>query len=243
MNTTVFLGIDTATSLGGVALVSEVGIIAAYGADVRGAHGPRLMRAVERVLADASLRLADLAGIGVSIGPGSFTGLRVGVATAMGLGRAADLPLFPVPTLETLAWGVPHPAGAVVAPTLKSRRNEVYGAVYRVVSGDEGMALETVLAPLAATPADFLIELQRLDVPVVVAGDGAWMVLSSPDRDARLVAAPAFCQAPSAPVVAWRAAAMHAAGLHTPRHLVTPFYLKASQAEITWAERQAKATS
>jgi len=243
----VFLGIDTATSLGGVALVSGTGIVAAYGADVRGAHGPRLMGAVERVLADADLALDDLTGIGVSIGPGSFTGLRVGVATAMGLGRAADLPLFPVPTLETLAWGVPHPAGALVAPTLMSRRNEVYGAVYRVVhrviGGEEGMALETVLAPVAATPADWLTELQRLDSPVVVAGNGAEMVLAGPDRDARVAAAPAFCQAPGAAVVAWSAARMHTAGAHTPRHLVTPFYLKASQAEIAWAERQAKAAS
>ena len=79
------LGIETATRTGGVAIVSEEGVIAEYTLNIEVAHAERLMSTVERVLKDTGLTLSAIDGFGVSIGPGSFTGLRIGLATVKGL--------------------------------------------------------------------------------------------------------------------------------------------------------------
>jgi tRNA threonylcarbamoyladenosine biosynthesis protein TsaB len=227
------LGIDTATALGGIAIAGPDGLIAEYAVGVQGTHATRLMAALERLLGDAGLVLAELAGIGVSIGPGSFTGLRVGVASAMGLARAANLPLLPVPTLEALAWGVPRPAGAAIATVITARRDEVYGAVFGATAS---AGLEPLLAPCALTPAALLAELNRLGRPLVVAGSGTPALLAAGVPACALTAAPAVFWQPRAAVVAWRAAGMLAEG--RSHAAVTPLYLKASQAEINWAQRQ-----
>jgi tRNA threonylcarbamoyladenosine biosynthesis protein TsaB len=235
------LGIDTSTALGGVALVGHDGLLAEYSAEVRGAHGPRLMVAVERLLDDAGLALADLGGIGVSIGPGSFTGLRVGLATAMGLGRAADLPLFPVSTLESVAWAVPTPGGVPVAVAITARRNEVYGAVYHLTADPQGDRQVPVIEPCAMPPNDFFATLNALNTPLVLAGSGAASVLAGDNSSQICAAAPVFAQ-PRAAVVAWRAALLQQSGYSPPAEGLKPFYLTASQAEIAWAARQSGAT-
>ncbi|MBI5136417.1 MAG: tRNA (adenosine(37)-N6)-threonylcarbamoyltransferase complex dimerization subunit type 1 TsaB [Nitrospirae bacterium] len=229
------LGIDTATPLGGIAIAGPDGLIAEHAVGVQGSHASRLMAALERLLGDAGLSLADLAGIGVSIGPGSFTGLRVGVASAMGLARAQNLPLLPVPTLEALAWGVPRPAGAAVATVLTARRDEVYGAVFGATASG---GLEPLLAPCAVAPAALLAELNRLGRPLVLAGSGTPALLAAGAPARGITAAPAVFWQPRAAVVAWRAGRMLAEGRRHAPHEVTPIYLKASQAEINWAKRQ-----
>ncbi len=233
MTAPLFLGIDTATTLGGVALVGTDGVVAEYAADVKGSHAPRLMGAVERLLDVAGVALAELGGIGVSIGPGSFTGLRVGVATAMGLARGGNVPVFPVPTLEVVAHGVPRPQGALVAVALTARRDEVYGAVYQAGGGDQPMT--PVIHPVALPPAALMADLIVLEQPVVVAGSGAPAVLSA-GADCQVTMADPIHWHPRAAQVAWRARQMAEAGEVYPQ--LTPFYLKASQAEISWAERQ-----
>ncbi len=228
-----FLGIDTATALGGVALVGADGVVAEYAADVKGSHAPRLMGAVERLLDVAGVALPDLAGIGVSIGPGSFTGLRVGVATAMGLARGGNVPVFPVPTLEVVARAVPRPQGALVAVALTARRGEVYSAVYQA-AGDH-VPMTAVIHPIAVSPETLMSDLIALEQPVVVAGSGAMDVVTV-DAPARVTVADPVYWHPKAAEVAWRARGMAEAGEIHPQ--LTPFYLKASQAEISWAERQ-----
>ena len=231
------LGIDTTTPLGGVAVVGEEGVLAAYAADVHGSHSPRLMAAVEKLLADAGLRPGDLAGIGVSIGPGSFTGLRVGVATAMGLARAADLPLYPVPTLEVVAQGAPRADGEVVAVAMIARRDEVYGACFE----PRGDGWNPLLAPRALSPGAFLADLCALEVPCLLAGTGSAMVIGDgPAPKSVRVADPVFAR-PRVELVAWRARAMHAAGEPVVAADLAPRYLKASQAEIAWQARQSGA--
>ncbi len=230
-----FLGIDTATRLGGVALVDAGGVMSEYGADVKGSHAPRLMTAVARLMDESGLTLADLGGIGVSIGPGSFTGLRIGAATAMGLARGAGLKVFPVPTLEVIAHGVPRPQGALVAVVLTARRGEVYGAVYQAAAGEGGM--DDVISPCAMHPDAFLTDLAALGRPVVVAGSGTPEVVSL-QAPSTVSAASPVCWHPQASVVAWRARCMARAGESYAPHQISPFYLKASQAEISWDERQ-----
>jgi tRNA threonylcarbamoyladenosine biosynthesis protein TsaB len=221
------LGIETSTPLGGVALLGPDGLLAERALDVRQAHGPRLMQAVEAVLRDADLALGDLAGIGISIGPGSFTGLRVGVATAQGLARGAGLSLFPVPTLEALAWGIPAglcPQGARIATAMTARKGELYGAVFAPEAG----RMVPVLGPVCASLDAFAADLAALDGPLVLAGTAARDLAHDP---VQVVTAPDLFARPRAAVVAWRARIMVAAGEGFGPEAVVPRYLARSQAE------------
>lgn len=229
------LGIETTTPLGGVALAGDDGLIAEYAADVKGSHAPRLMEAVEQLLSGADLTPAGLSGIAVSIGPGSFTGLRVGLATAMGLARAAGLPVFPVPTLEAVAWNTPRPDGAALAVAMHARRGELYGAVYRMAAGEP----EAVLPPRAARHEDFLADALGTGLPLVAVGTAAAGLCAAAPEDARISRAPGVFARPRAAIVAWRGTVMHAAGRGVEPGDVTPVYLMPSQAERALAARRA----
>src|SRR5437867_1689924 len=97
------LALESATLSGGAALVDGERLLGEVTLDVAVTHSERLMAAVDRLVADCGLSPHDLDGLAVSIGPGSFTGLRVGIATAKGLGLALDLPIAAVPTPAVVA--------------------------------------------------------------------------------------------------------------------------------------------
>jgi tRNA threonylcarbamoyladenosine biosynthesis protein TsaB len=119
---------------------------------------------VDRLLAECGIAAGDLGGLAVSVGPGSFTGLRVGIATAQGLGLGLGLPVAPVPTLDALAAVLPF-AGAPVVPLLDARKGEVYLSLYRWTG--QGMSREWDYLALAPGEAA-----GRLPAPVIVLGDG-----------------------------------------------------------------------
>lgn len=124
------LAVDTATSWQSVALLDNTTVLARQDQEAAGSHGTLLLPAIERVLAEAGMTLAQLDGLVCSIGPGSFTGLRVGAATLLGLRAATDLPLALVPTLEAMAWNL-HGNESLLCPVLTSRKGELYWAVFR----------------------------------------------------------------------------------------------------------------
>lgn len=126
------LGIDTGSPVASLGVVAN-GQVQALMARELPSHCAGLPAAVDELLAAAQVNLADLKGIGVAIGPGSFTGLRVGLSYAKGLARARGIALAGVPTLDAMALtaGSDLPAGALVCPILDARRGEVYAALYR----------------------------------------------------------------------------------------------------------------
>lgn len=125
-----YLGFDTATPYLALALWSPEGVQAALLERVERDHAKRLLPELNRLMAQAGLERQQLRGIAVGIGPGSYTGLRVGLATAQGLGRGLAIPVRGVPTLEAMAAGVLRQLPeAIVA--LDARREKVYAARYR----------------------------------------------------------------------------------------------------------------
>lgn len=131
------LGIETATTLGGVAVADGKSVVAAFGFDAPNNHSSECALIVRRVLDEAGIQLAELDAVAVSIGPGSFTGLRVGLSLAKGLCMAGKIPLVPVPTLEALALGV----GWLETPIcvlLPARKGFYYVGLYR--SNGEGVS-------------------------------------------------------------------------------------------------------
>ncbi len=127
------LAIETASQVCAVALAQGQELVAEYRLNLKNQHARLLAAAVDRMLADCQVRLEHLQAVAVSIGPGSFTGLRIGLSFAKGLAFGRKLPIIGVPTLQALASLAPMEHGLVCA-VLRSRVNEVYRAFFEIKS-------------------------------------------------------------------------------------------------------------
>jgi tRNA threonylcarbamoyladenosine biosynthesis protein TsaB len=155
----IILGIETATPSGGVALMDEhhlLGSVLRYGGR---SHSQRIMAGLDSLLHDLGLTTAKLSGVAVSVGPGSFTGVRVGLAAAKALAYAAEIPLVGVSTLEAFAYralgadcgGGVSDSPPLLCPILDARRGEVYWTLYDPSPG-AGAAVARDMEP-KATPS------------------------------------------------------------------------------------------
>ena len=145
----IVLGIDTATRFSDVAIVRDGAVIAEARGDAQG-RGTDLLVLVDRVCADATLSPRELDAVAIGAGPGSFTSLRIGMATAKGIAFAAGKPLWAVSSLAALAEPAP---GERVAAVLDARRGEVYAGVFTVdgVVGEPRTMPPDQVAALGAT--------------------------------------------------------------------------------------------
>lgn len=170
------LGVETATSWQSVAILEDDRVLARHDRDASGAHGTLLLPAIDQLLTQTGLQLTDLDGLACSIGPGSFTGIRVGMATCLGLRAATGLPLALVPTLEAMAWNA-KAATLPVCPVLTSRRGEVYWAIFRWTTGGQ---LERALAEHVGGPRALAMSLTEA---TLMFGEG-WSSMESEIRAA-----------------------------------------------------------
>ncbi|PIU67760.1 MAG: tRNA (adenosine(37)-N6)-threonylcarbamoyltransferase complex dimerization subunit type 1 TsaB, partial [Armatimonadetes bacterium CG07_land_8_20_14_0_80_40_9] len=129
------LGIDTSQSLVSLAILSEERLWAEYSFFSSKTQLKRLIPTLKKVLEDAGLTVRELEGIAISLGPGSFTGLRLGLATAKGLAQGLNIPLVGIPSLDVLARNLLF-AQDLICPILDARRKEVYTAIYRSKMSD-----------------------------------------------------------------------------------------------------------
>lgn len=165
------LGIDTATTIASVGVVRAGRVLAEAREASKVGHAAGLPELTARAIAEAGAAIADLDGIAVSVGPGSFTGLRVGLSFAKGMAFASGCRLVGVGTLEAFAAGAPEPY-RVVAAALDARRGEVYLAVFR---RRESGLVERLTADLALTPDDAARRVVELAgaAPMALIGDAA----------------------------------------------------------------------
>jgi len=126
----IILGIETATQICSTALVKDDTLLAEYRLNIKNAHAGKLVGAIKKLLQDADVKLQELSGIAVSIGPGSFTGLRIGLSVAKGLALVDSIPIAAVPTLAALASQAPV-ADGLICPLIRSRAKEFYTALYQ----------------------------------------------------------------------------------------------------------------
>ena len=123
------LAIDSATPVAGVALLNDKKLIREDFVNFKKTHSETLMPMVDQILHDCEIEIKDLAAIAVTIGPGSFTGLRIGLAAAKGLSLASAKPLIGISTLDVLAHNLAY-TNSLVCPLLDARKQEVYTAFY-----------------------------------------------------------------------------------------------------------------
>ena len=128
------LAIDSSAKAASAAVVSEEAVLASFHLDVKLTHSQTLMPMCQQVLACAGLTMEDIHGIAVSKGPGSFTGLRIGMAAVKGLAFAKNLPCVGVSTLKSLAYNLQGFEGIACA-VMDARRNQVYNALFALRDG------------------------------------------------------------------------------------------------------------
>jgi tRNA threonylcarbamoyladenosine biosynthesis protein TsaB len=166
------LALDTTTRTGSVAVLQDDEVLAERSGDAALTHGQQLPGALMHALADAGARLEEVDLLAVAAGPGSFTGLRVGIASMQGIAFARGLKIVPVSTLDALAHETVRvrPSNqARLASWMDAQRGEVFAALY------DASAQHTLEPPSSRSPADTLHEWQPAlgTNPVVFAGDGA----------------------------------------------------------------------
>jgi len=159
------LGIEASTQASSVALWDGQGLFAEYTLAFGLTQSERLLPAIDRVLQDAGATAAKLSAIAVSVGPGSFTGIRVAVSTAKGIARALDKTVVAVSSLAGLAQRFPFSRYAV-CPLLDARKSEVYAALFRWKNG----SIERIMEDRAIGP-EKLVEL--IEEPCLFVGSGA----------------------------------------------------------------------
>ncbi|MEW6573583.1 MAG: tRNA (adenosine(37)-N6)-threonylcarbamoyltransferase complex dimerization subunit type 1 TsaB [Bacillota bacterium] len=162
------LGIETATPVLSAAVVGKTGLLSEQSVLGERLHSVRLIPLIHDLLVGCGITLRDLIGIAVSIGPGSFTGLRIGLITAKTLAQIFGLPVVGVSTL--LALAAPFLTGGIpVCPVLTSRRREVYAAVYQ----GNGQDVKILVPPFASSPPGIPKRLAPFG-RVILTGEGAW---------------------------------------------------------------------
>jgi tRNA threonylcarbamoyladenosine biosynthesis protein TsaB len=223
------LAIETSSNVGSIACTCHARIVCERVFREGLAHGRDLVIEMERCLRDAEWDKRDIELVAVSVGPGSYTGLRVGVAAAKTLAFTLGVPVIPVCSLDVIAENGPRTAD-YVAVVVDARRTQVYAALYANV----GLLFFREEGPLLADPAEFA---RRLPRPTYVAGDALEKY-----RDAFTLSGlehlPGKASRPSAANTGLLGEKAYILGERVDIHAIQPLYMRLPEAEEKWRNRQ-----
>ena len=234
----IVLGIETSTPQTSVALGTATEILAA--AQLTGkARQDSVVPAIQHLLRWSGVELSAVGGIAVGIGPGLFTGLRVGVEAGKSLAQVLGVPIVGIPSLDALAFGVRHTSRLICA-VIDARRGEVFSATYRAVPG--GVMRE---GDHEVQPPDHLVaELQARREDVLLVGNGAILYRRQLEEvGAGAEFASAVWAHPQAQALVELAVPRFVREEHDRLFDVVPLYLRKSDAEIAWDQRRRGASS
>ncbi|MBQ1189029.1 MAG: tRNA (adenosine(37)-N6)-threonylcarbamoyltransferase complex dimerization subunit type 1 TsaB [Lachnospiraceae bacterium] len=229
------LAIESSSLVASVAIVEDGVTLAEYTANFKMTHSQTLLPMIDSMVSLFGIDLSTIDAIAVSGGPGSFTGLRIGSATAKGLGLALDKPLIHVPTLDGTAYNL-YGAKGLICPIMDARRNQVYTGIYRFEQ-----EFEVVMEQDAMDMGELIEKLNGMGERVIFLGDGV-PVHEKKIRELMTVPfdlAPAHMNRQRAASVAALGAVYFAEGKIETAAEHGPDYLRKSQAEREREEREA----
>jgi tRNA threonylcarbamoyladenosine biosynthesis protein TsaB len=226
------LGIDTATPAVGCAIGGHEGVLASFSAARGRRHAESLVPAIDHLRRSVGIELEELGAIAVDVGPGLFTGLRVGVATAKAMASALRVPVVGVPSLDLVAFPVRF-TPRLIASVVDARRGEVFFAFYRHVPG----GLQRVSEPRVGSTEELTAELLASGEECLAVGDGARRYAGALRELTSVEVADAGLAFPSAASLVQLAHARALREEFVNPWDVEPVYLRKADAEINWSVR------
>lgn len=236
------IGIDSSGLVASVAIMENDKLVAEYTINNKKTHSQTLLPMLEEIVKNAGLEMKEIDAIAIAAGPGSFTGLRIGSATAKGLGLALKKPIVPVSTLEALAYNM-YGTNSLVCPIMDARRNQVYTGIYEFVTEggepdiNKGLCKEyrlNVVKEPCAVPIEEIAEaLNTMNKEVIFLGDGV-PVFAEQLQELMKVNysfAPGHLRLQKAGCVASLGMEKFKAGIYEDASEHSPEYLRLSQAE------------
>lgn len=226
------LGVESATAQVGCAVGGHEGVLASTHSARGKRHAESLAPQIEFTLSQARVDISEISVVAVDVGPGLFTGLRVGISTAMATAFGLGVPMIGVSSLDLVAFPLRH-TRRLIAATIDARRGEVFTAFYRQVPG----GLQRVNEPHVVTPDDLYAELQAASTECIVVGDGALRYRELFSSITKVEVADESLAYPSANSLV---ALAHARALREefvqPAE-IQPLYLRRPDAEVNWQTR------
>jgi tRNA threonylcarbamoyladenosine biosynthesis protein TsaB len=229
------LGIDTSTSWGTIGLIAGEQILCEYSLEGKASHSERILKTIDRVLGDCGVSMGEIDGFAISIGPGSFTGLRIGVSSVKGLAFATGKPVAGVSSLDALAHNARY-FPDLICPMLDARKGEVYTALYR--NAEKGR-LTKLVPEMAIKPIKLL---EEINGETLFLGNGVYsygdLICSTLKGLAHIAASP--FNLIHGIVVAQLGRQKLEKGEYLNLEGFTPQYLRKSEAELKWNEKMGK---
>ena len=220
------LALESSAKAASCAVLEDGGVLASAWQATGLTHSRTLLPMVEDMLKNSELSMRDMDAVAAAAGPGSFTGLRIGIAAVKGLAWAAEKPCVPVSTLEAMAWPLAHLEGNIVC-AMDARRQQIYNAAFLA----EGGTLTRLREDRAVSLEEAAADLAEMDGPIYIVGDGAQLCFdffTGKGVDCQL--APAHLRLQSAVGVGLAAWRRWPEGAVSAQELA-PVYLRLSQAE------------
>lgn len=229
------LALDSSGLVASVAIVSEEAMLAEYTVNYKKTHSQTLLPMLDEIVKMLGIDLSEIDAIAVAAGPGSFTGLRIGSATAKGLGLAMNKPIVAVPTLDGLAYNL-YGTDKLICPMMDARRNQVYTGLYTFNEG----RFDTLEPQTACAVEEILGKVNELNRAVIFLGDGVevYRDLMKQLLTVPYELAPAHLSRQRAGAVGTLGIQMYHNNQMQTAELHEPVYLRLSQAERERAEKQ-----
>lgn len=235
------LAIDSSGLVASAALLDGDVLIAEYTVGYKKTHSQTLLPMIDEIVRMTEQPLSEIDAIAVAEGPGSFTGLRIGAATAKGLGFALKKPVIGVPTVDALAYNL-YGANGIICPLMDAKRNQVYTGLYTFERNEFNKSKFTIIKEQSAMDISDIIKEVNDREAVIFLGDGVpvYRRLLEEDVTAPFSFAPAHVSRQRAGAVGALAQLYYAAGRMQTAAEFSPIYLRLPQAERERKERQAK---
>lgn len=220
------LSVECSSAPASVCIFENDKIIASSFSNVKLTHSETLLPMIENTLKSAKLKIGDIDGFAVGYGPGSFTGIRIGISAVKGLAAPCNIPCVGVSTLASMAY---HFIGqdAVICPVMDARCNQFYNALFKIKSGN----VERICDDRAIMKEELINELLNIKESIIICGDGADILYSGICEKQNISLAPVHLKYQSAVGVAFAAAYEFEKGNAVKPSELLPVYLRLPQAE------------
>ncbi len=234
----IVLALETATPQVGVAIADDDGIMASLHSARGRRHAEALVPAVRVVCGEAAVEVGDIGAVAVDVGPGLFTGLRVGVATARAMAQALGVGLIGMSSLDLLAFAVGH-SHKLIAAVVDARRNEVFWAPYR----HSQVGVQRLSGYQVCGPDDLASDLGARGEQSLAVGDGAMRYQERLLRETQVEVGNAGTAFPTASTLAELAHPKALLGEYVAPAELVPLYLRKPDVAINWEQRRHPATT